>query len=452
MNNFPIQISNIILGKTRESNEYKTIGRWSLPITTEADLSFAIKAAQSKQNSNFDDVVNGLVRIGKSGDWINEYHLTVIAEETGAPISYLKKSIVVFNYWLSNLHDYLANLGVESGGCWFKRHKIHQMSGYTTSIILAGDDATLAPWVIAHILLAGTCSVIKASTAEPLSAFLFVKAISEQGLQTPPLLYLQSSSNIDREYIFRLIKWSNQSVVFGEDKTIQTVHLNSQPNPQHKMIAYWTGRSGAIVLDDANLHLAAHSIVYGTIMDRGNKCISTKKVFVTRNILEKFEYELLQASNAVVSGSPCSPDTNVGAFDQSVVDTIKRETNSAEVLFDGVLRIVKVDCFHPLLNEELPYPILALCIVDSETDAINLSNRSVVQTPLGASLAISVFTESEPAFQRCADKLIATKVIHNAPSSFFDFCSTHQGIHLFLELVRPQERIIQIDPSYFDYA
>jgi hypothetical protein len=52
---------------------------------------------------------------------------------------------------------------------------------------------------------------------------------------------------------------------------------------------------------------------------------------------------------------------------------------------------------------------------------------------------MAVFTRDSARYRRAAQKLLAFKVLHNAPTTHVDLARTHQGMHLFLELMRPYE-------------
>ena len=69
-----------------------------------------------------------------------------------------------------------------------------------------------------------------------------------------------------------------------------------------------------IVFPDADLALAAKSIIFGATEDRGNRCISTKKVFAPRSVARQFEERLLAEAVQLKRGEPTQDDTDIGSL------------------------------------------------------------------------------------------------------------------------------------------
>ena len=104
----------------------------------------------------------------------------------------MRFSLARANRWLASIDDYVARVGgIDSFGN-FARNGATYMGGIPTAIILAGDDLTVAPWMLSHAILAQASALVKPSSVEPLTAFLFVKAAVEKGIRHLNLLHLDS--------------------------------------------------------------------------------------------------------------------------------------------------------------------------------------------------------------------------------------------------------------------
>src|SRR5262245_28616538 len=72
------------------------------------------------------------------------------------------------------------------------------------------------------------------------------------------------------------------------------------------------GNNGVIVMDDANLQLALPAIVIGSVGTAGQRCTSTRRVFLQRGIASKLRDALVRAYRQVRIGDPLDPATLMG--------------------------------------------------------------------------------------------------------------------------------------------
>ncbi len=72
------------------------------------------------------------------------------------------------------------------------------------------------------------------------------------------------------------------------------------------------GNNGAIVLDDANLELAARAITFGAVGTAGQRCTSTRRLFVQRGVAGKLIERLVAAYRSVRIGDPLEAGVLMG--------------------------------------------------------------------------------------------------------------------------------------------
>src|SRR6185295_57314 len=73
------------------------------------------------------------------------------------------------------------------------------------------------------------------------------------------------------------------------------------------------GGNNAIIVDEsANLDLAVPSIVFGAVGTAGQRCTSTRRVFVHESRYQELEKRLLHAYAQVKIGDPLEPGTLMG--------------------------------------------------------------------------------------------------------------------------------------------
>jgi aldehyde dehydrogenase (NAD+) len=158
------------------------------------------------------------------------------------------------------------------------------------------------------------------------------------------------------------------------------------------------GNNGIIVLDDANLDLAVRAVVFGAVGTAGQRCTSTRRLFLQRGIAGQMTEALVAAYRQVRIGDPAQPDTlmgpliNPGAVAKMVraLDTIREQ--GGEVIFGGnhlggcfmEPAIVRSRADMPIVREEVFAPILHLIEFDVLEQALAWHN----DVPQGLSSAI----------------------------------------------------------------
>jgi aldehyde dehydrogenase (NAD+) len=164
------------------------------------------------------------------------------------------------------------------------------------------------------------------------------------------------------------------------------------------------GNNGIVVLDDADLDLALRAVLFGAVGTAGQRCTSTRRVFLQRGVAAKFTERLVKAYASVKIGDPSDPATlmgplvDAGAVNDYVraLEQIRKEggevLRGGRVLKDGPLAkgcfveptIVRARGDLPMLRHETFAPILYLIEVKDVDEAIALHN----DVPQGLSSAI----------------------------------------------------------------
>jgi aldehyde dehydrogenase (NAD+) len=174
------------------------------------------------------------------------------------------------------------------------------------------------------------------------------------------------------------------------------------------------GNNALIVLDDADLELALRAVLFGAVGTAGQRCTSTRRVFVQKGVAKAFTKRLLAAYAQVQIGDPMKADTLMGPLvsekaRQDVLDAIAAVKKQGGRILCGGERaaprglsggfymtpcVASVPQSLPLLCEETFGPLLYLIEVDSLQDAIAQNN----DVPQGLSSAL--FTGSVKSSER----------------------------------------------------
>lgn len=165
------------------------------------------------------------------------------------------------------------------------------------------------------------------------------------------------------------------------------------------------GNNAIIVTEDANLDLAARAILFGAVGTAGQRCTSTRRVIVQRQVARELVERLVRAYRQVPVGDPLDERTLMGPLVtadavtdmMAALDQIKAE--GGEIVCGGGRRtdvgaqfveptIVRMPAQTAIVRTETFAPILYVLEYDSFDEAIALHN----DVPQGLSSAI--FTES----------------------------------------------------------
>jgi aldehyde dehydrogenase (NAD+) len=158
------------------------------------------------------------------------------------------------------------------------------------------------------------------------------------------------------------------------------------------------GNNGIIVMNDANLDLALRAVLFGSVGTAGQRCTSTRRVFLQRGIAEDMTRKLKSAYGQIRIGNPLDDTTLMGPLiDRQAVEAMRAaleriRTEGGELLYGGddlggcYVRpaLVKAHPAMPILKEEVFAPILYLIEFDTTEQAIEWHNN----VPQGLSSAM----------------------------------------------------------------
>jgi len=158
------------------------------------------------------------------------------------------------------------------------------------------------------------------------------------------------------------------------------------------------GNNGILVMDDADFDLALRAVVFGAVGTAGQRCTTTRRLFLQKGIAERFTESLVRVYRQIRIGDPMDPATLMGPLvnGSAVRDMMKgletiRE-QGGEVIYGGRhLRgnfvepaLVRARHDLPIMQEEIFAPILYLVEFSDPEEAIAWHNH----VPQGLSSAI----------------------------------------------------------------
>jgi len=266
----------------------------------------------------------------------------------------------------------------------------------------------LAASKIAPALVAGNAVVFKPPTQGAISALYLARVFCEAGLPAGVLNVITGQGRAIGDH---LVSHPLVNMVSFTGSSKVGKHIASLAGMKPLLLELG-GKDAAIVLEDADLFLAAQHIVAGAFSFSGQRCTAVKRILVMESVADKLIEKILPLVRAMTVGRP-EDDADITSliseeaanFVQELIDDAirkgakllignKREKNIIyPTLFDRVtvdMRIAWEEPFGPVL------PILRVKTVE---EAIKITNDSEY------GLQASVFTKSLDEAFRVAARL-----------------------------------------------
>ncbi|MCK4312536.1 MAG: NAD-dependent succinate-semialdehyde dehydrogenase [Candidatus Cloacimonetes bacterium] len=165
------------------------------------------------------------------------------------------------------------------------------------------------------------------------------------------------------------------------------------------------GSDPYIILEDADIEMAAEKCVISKLINSGQSCIAAKRFIVVDAVREEFERLLLEKMENQVIGDPFSPDTTIGPMartnlrDELHQQVIQSINKGAKCLLGGYIPqiegafypatiLTNVEEGMPAYDEELFGPVAAIIPAKDENEAIEIANDTIF------GLGAAVFTSN----------------------------------------------------------
>jgi succinate-semialdehyde dehydrogenase/glutarate-semialdehyde dehydrogenase len=359
----------------------------------------------------------------------SKHHLAVeMAAEMGKPVSQgqaeIEKCAWVCRYYAENSADFLSDEPIKTDA--EKSYVCYQPLG----VIYAVMPWNFPYWQLfrfaAPAVMAGNTFVLKHSPNVSGCAIrirdLFIEAGFPQGLAS---VILVSGSNVN-----------SVSKKIVSDTRIKAVTLTGSGGAGaslasmagayiKKCVLELGGSDPAIVLEDADLKLAASQTTISRLINSGQNCIASKRFIVIESVFEEFLGLLLKEMKSRRMGDPMDIKTDLGPMARydlrdrlhaQVTDSVRKR---ARLVLGGVVpdhsgafypATVLTGCSAgmPVWDQETFGPVASLATAKDESEAIALAN----DTSYG--LGASVFTRSRRRGERIALELNAGSCFINA--------------------------------------
>ena len=278
---------------------------------------------------------------------------------------------------------------------------------------------------VAPAVIAGNSVVVKPSSDAPLTLLKMGRLLMEAGLPDGVLQMVTGSGSTVGSWL------CGHKDVHGITLTGSTPVgiATAQAGASH--LAHVTlelgGNDAFIVLEDADLELAADQVVAGRMSNNGQVCCSPKRYLIQEEVAEGFTQKVLQRLAALKRGDPSDPDSQISCLvsekaaievEEQVEHTIAQ---GARLLLGGVREgsyyapTVLADVTPDMdvaKDMEIFGPVVPIIRIKDLDEAIEIANAS------SYGLGSSVFTRDMAKATKAARLLQSGAVVINGSSYF----------------------------------
>lgn len=396
------------------------------------EVDKAIQGAKDAQKSWRDMPLNERCEIlYKTADILLENQETLIdimVMEIGKDRKSAKSEIIRTSDFIRFTADSAKNIQGESipGDSFpgYKNNKVLVVNRDPVGVVLAispfNYPVNLAASKIAPAIVSGNTVVFKPATQGALSGLYLAKAFDLAGIPAGVINTVTGRGSEIGDYVV-----SHKDIDFvnftGSTEIGQRISRITTMKP---LLMELGGKDAAIVLEDADLDLAAKNIVAGAFSYSGQRCTAVKRVLVLDKVADKLVEKISSEMNKLKIGNPLE---NKGSLDvvplidsksaDFVMELIKDAKEKGAVLLKGGERegnlitptlFDKVSLDMRLAWEEPFGPVLPIIRVKDVEEAIKIANESEY------GLQSSVFTQNINDAFYVANKLeVGTVQVNN---------------------------------------
>ena len=274
---------------------------------------------------------------------------------------------------------------------------------------------------VAPALAAGDPIIVRPASQTPVSALKLAEIVLEAGWPEDGIAVVPSSTDAARPLVddprIKLLTFTGSPAVGWQ--------LKNRAG-RKRVTLELGGNAPVIVHADADVEYAAERIAWGAFVQSGQSCISVQRVYVHRDVAERFTAELLDRVGALRVGDPLDDDTDVGPLiDEGAAERVEewlREAveDGAELLVGGtrdgtLMQPTVVANFHEEMRvscQEAFAPLVGVSVYEDAGVAIERAGASEFGLQAG------IFTHDLRLVEAAFDRIETGGLMVNDVSTF----------------------------------
>lgn len=387
-----------------------------------------VHAAQVEwAKTSFEHRANLMRNLAKLYEDKNQEMATIITQEMGKPITQAKaeisKCVTLALHYADKTEEYLKPVHFETE--FQKSYTWYEPLG----IIYAIMPWNYPFWQVLRFavpnLMNGNAAVLSHAPNSTGAALAIEAMFREAGF--PENLFRSLVIDVELSSFVTENKHVKGVTLTGSERAGKAVASNAG-TALKKCVLELGGSDPYLILEDADLDLAAKECAVSRLGNTGQVCIASKRIIVVDAIRDAFIEKLKKEMEAFVCGDPMLPETTMGPMARDDLwkqldDQVQRSKAQGLECVVGGAPLERAGFYYPATlfldvkkgtvpyDEELFGPVVAVLYAKDEAHAIEIANDS----PYG--LGACVYTQNEARGEE-----IARDELHSGMCTVNKFC------------------------------
>jgi aldehyde dehydrogenase (NAD+) len=288
-------------------------------------------------------------------------------------------------------------------------------------------------------LIAGNAVVLKAASQTPGIAIWAAALLAEAGLPDGVVQVVTGRSSEISDALLA----APDAVTFTGSNEVGAYLRRTLADRNVRLQAELGGKNVSVVLADADLDMAAATLVSAAFAQAGQRCTATSRLIVEETVAADLQARLREKMTQIVVGPGLDPATTMGPLSYAghrdgVLEHIERARKEGAAVIAGggapaagelaygcyvEPTLISVSPAQSLWREEVFGPVLAVTTAGGFDEAVRLANDTVY------GLAAAVFTTSLTYANKFIDLAEAGQVAVNLPTAGWDVHHPFGGFH-----------------------
>lgn len=411
----------------------------TVPAATAEDVARAVQCAKAAQ------VEWNKVPVWKRAEYMmafldlverdKEKLARTLSEETGKPITEARAEIgnipiafKAFSERAKHLYDEVIPAGIEQGQDTTLLITRREPLGVVAAVIPFNFPCDLFDQKVAPALLSGNAVIVKPSTDNPLTLCMLTALLGEAGV-TPGAAQIvtgrgsvvghELTSNPDVDLV---------TLTGSTEVGIETAEVCAK-TLTHTALELG-GNDAFIVMDDADLDLAADEVLWGRMYNTGQVCCASKRFLVQESVADEFAQKVVDRVSKIKTGMPSEDSTELGCLisekaakkvEEQIQLTVQQ---GGKIVLGGgrdgafIEPTVIVDVpktADVAIDMEIFGPVVPIIKFKDEAEAIEIANASMF------GLSGCIFSRDQKLCARVATQLECGGVVINGASFYRSF-------------------------------
>ncbi len=320
----------------------------------------------------------------------------VLALETGKPLIEAVDCID----WVAQCFEYYGEFARSSFGNSIPPSAAHQINftikepfGVVAAIVPFNFPLLLMAWKVAPAIAAGNTVVLKCPHQNPLSSLLVAECFQE--ILPPGVVNVITGGGATTGE--HLIQHPDVDLIAFTGSCKVGRHIASVAGSQLKKINLELGSVDPfVVFADADLDVAVKGAAWARLLNAGQVCTSSKRIYVDKKIAPEFIKRIEKFVKTLKQGDPIQRDTDIGpVISKEALDTVDKQVKicikeGAKLLLGGKpakLKGLNGFFYEPTIlvnvkhgsystREEIFGPIICITTFDGVDQGIEMANDS----------------------------------------------------------------------------